>query len=411
MAEKTAEEAAGEEYVAKEPEEPWRIDTNDRYREVVKLVTTLATGALVLPVFFLRAVLVIPSNRPLTDVLNCRAYLSSICLALSIFSGLVFHYVSGKWVRLAWDQPVGFFRRESKSKRTKAVVETILEVSLWGTILFFGAGIGLVLWFVVTFAPTTAQSPRSDQSNPTAVQQVQVERSSLQTPTTGIGTGARTPQQTNSGDAHEMPWLGPETAPQWAVVIVAIAAACVAWKTLVVIGKQTDIANLSAEAVMLAERAYVKMSHHSGPGLRFDPNGVLVMFSIEVRNNGHTPADVLGGVLDLKFDALPDKRSYRRMATDEFPGTFLVANDNVNWNGVLRADAEDLRLARLGQRRMWLVGYVDYRDRFKRRHRGGYARRFDQRFEDTTPEPERNNLVFDESAGHWNYDEELRESD
>jgi hypothetical protein len=136
--------------MAKEPVEPWRLDTNDRYRDFVKMVVSLATAVLVLPVFFLKDVVALPKERPLSDALNDKAYWSWICLALSIACGLAYHYVSGKWVRLAWDQEVAFFAKKSKSQETKNRVETFLECSLWGCILAFVVGLGLTMWFVVT---------------------------------------------------------------------------------------------------------------------------------------------------------------------------------------------------------------------------------------------------------------------
>ena len=50
----------------------------------------------------------------------------------------------------------------------------------------------------------------------------------------------------------------------------------------------------------------------------------------------------------------------------------------------------------------WLVGYVEYQDRFGHRHRGGYARRHD-------PAQPQNNLVF-ELHENYNYDIEIEQS-
>ena len=40
-----------------EPRYPWRLDTNDRYREVVRTIISLSTASLAVPVFFLRNIL------------------------------------------------------------------------------------------------------------------------------------------------------------------------------------------------------------------------------------------------------------------------------------------------------------------------------------------------------------------
>ena len=47
------------------PEFPWRLDTNDRYRDVVKGVMGLSTASLVLPIIFLRDAIRVPLDRPL----------------------------------------------------------------------------------------------------------------------------------------------------------------------------------------------------------------------------------------------------------------------------------------------------------------------------------------------------------
>ncbi len=132
-----------------EPRYPWRLDTNDRYREVIKVVMGLATGSLVVPVIFLRDVLRLPSDLPLSQALDGRAYWSWACLALSVLFGIVFHYASAKWVRLAWEQPVTFFGIKTNDN----VVERVLEVSFWGTIIAFGIGIALIVSFLVTVIP------------------------------------------------------------------------------------------------------------------------------------------------------------------------------------------------------------------------------------------------------------------
>src|SRR5688500_10035380 len=86
------------------PKYPWRIDTNDRYRELASLVIGLATAALFVPVFFAREFLGIDDATPLISVFSCAAYLAWLLFAVSIFSGLAFHMFSAKWIRLAWEQ-------------------------------------------------------------------------------------------------------------------------------------------------------------------------------------------------------------------------------------------------------------------------------------------------------------------
>src|SRR3546814_8563100 len=84
---------------------PWRIDTNDRYRELVAVILSLSTGALLLPVFLARKFLGISEKTPLKEALTCTTYWAWICLAASILSCIIFQFFSTKWVRLAWGQP------------------------------------------------------------------------------------------------------------------------------------------------------------------------------------------------------------------------------------------------------------------------------------------------------------------
>jgi hypothetical protein len=128
---------------------PWRLDTNNRYRDAVKVVMDLSTASLIVPIFFLRDILKIPKEQPLSQVLNCKVYASWISLALALSFGFLFYYASAKWVRLAWGQHAGLFGIATNEN----VVEKVLEVCFWGTVVSFLLGIGLILLFVVTFTP------------------------------------------------------------------------------------------------------------------------------------------------------------------------------------------------------------------------------------------------------------------
>jgi hypothetical protein len=54
-----------------------------------------------------------------------------------------------------------------------------------------------------------------------------------------------------------------------------------------------------------------------------------------------------------------------------------------------------------GTATLYLLGYVEYTDQFKHRHRGGYARRYEQ-------SRLKNNLLFVTKRG-YNYDIEIDE--
>ncbi len=131
-----------------EPKHPWRLDTNDRYRDVVRTVMGLSTASLLLPVFFAREFLGIESKTALKTVFGAGVYWSWGLLSLSILAGIIFLYLSAKWVRLAWDQPVGILGISASEN----CVERTMEICFWVTAIAFIVGLGLIVQFFVTYA-------------------------------------------------------------------------------------------------------------------------------------------------------------------------------------------------------------------------------------------------------------------
>lgn len=130
------------------PKHPWRLDTNERYRDVVKTIMGLSTASLMLPVFFARNFLAIDANTPLHSVFTGSIYWSWVMLGFSIASGVFFQYLSAKWVRLAWNQPAGiFFGTDTKEN----ILERLMEISFWITPIAFIVGLTLTIWFFATF--------------------------------------------------------------------------------------------------------------------------------------------------------------------------------------------------------------------------------------------------------------------
>jgi hypothetical protein len=121
--------------------EQWKVETNDRYQKVVGTVMGLATGALVLPILFLRDFLSVPQGKPLLNYLCSTIYWSWALLALSILSGTVFYYASAKWIKQAWGQ---------KTCLPAQAIENILDVSFWLKIVLFLVGVSLFLLFAAT---------------------------------------------------------------------------------------------------------------------------------------------------------------------------------------------------------------------------------------------------------------------
>lgn len=129
------------------PKYPWRLDTNERYREVVRTLMGLATASLLLPVFFAREFLGIEATIPLKRVFGTGVYWSWVLLVLAIFAGVLFHFLSAKWVRLAWGQSAGVFGIPASEN----FIENAMEVCFWTTAVAFIVGLVLVIEFFVTY--------------------------------------------------------------------------------------------------------------------------------------------------------------------------------------------------------------------------------------------------------------------
>ncbi|HEY1207664.1 MAG: hypothetical protein ABSF57_11700 [Acidobacteriaceae bacterium] len=127
--------------MADEPVDKWRIETNDRYNKIVNSVISLATGALVLPVLFLRQFLGIPTDRALKPLLTCAAYASWFCLGGSVLIGLLYSWLSVKWVKIAWGQ---------KTANPQRCIERVLDVLFVLMMLLFLAGIAESIRFFIT---------------------------------------------------------------------------------------------------------------------------------------------------------------------------------------------------------------------------------------------------------------------
>ena len=126
------------------PKYPWRLATNERYSDVIKTLMTLSTASLLLPVFFAREFLGIDGEVPLKNVVGWPVYSSWVLLGLAIFSGIAFHFLSAKWVRLAWGQSAGVWG----GTVTDSFVERALDVFFWSTALTFMLGFGFVIAFL-----------------------------------------------------------------------------------------------------------------------------------------------------------------------------------------------------------------------------------------------------------------------
>lgn len=124
-----------------EPEK-WKMDTNDRYSKIVASIVSLATGSLVLPALFLREFLSVPKETALLPFLNWRAYTAWACLGISILLGLVYSWLSVKWVKVAWGQNIMLSENR---------LECLLDTTFVAMVVLFLAGIGSLVYFFATF--------------------------------------------------------------------------------------------------------------------------------------------------------------------------------------------------------------------------------------------------------------------
>ncbi len=91
--------------------EKWEVATNDHYLRIVSAVVSLATGALALPILFIREFLGVPAGKPIKPFLTCSVWLAWTCLTFAILLGLGYSWFSIKWVKAAFDQPTFISRR------------------------------------------------------------------------------------------------------------------------------------------------------------------------------------------------------------------------------------------------------------------------------------------------------------
>lgn len=131
-----------------EAEHPWRIETNSRYRDVVKMFINFSIATLSIPILVLRNILNIDPNVALIEKFDCKIFASWGFLIFSIISGIIFYYASAQWIRLAWKLPTRFMWWKDMNDK---LVERILDWTFWLTIAFFFSGFVLIIWFIITY--------------------------------------------------------------------------------------------------------------------------------------------------------------------------------------------------------------------------------------------------------------------
>ena len=151
------------------------------------------------------------------------------------------------------------------------------------------------------------------------------------------------------------------------------------WQSNEAAGK---LAERGQEHFRVTERAYVKMSHFS-PGIEFVQNmgAIHIITSIRVKNFGHTPAHVtdvyVGSLITAVGAGLPDIPEYPPIEGREIAAAFLVADDEFVHHVDFAPTHAETEAVQNGTADLYIIGYVDYRDKFGDRHRGAYARLYD----------------------------------
>jgi hypothetical protein len=139
----------------------------------------------------------------------------------------------------------------------------------------------------------------------------------------------------------------------------------------------------SADALMTAERAYVKISHPS-PGIeQLDESGHIWM-TVSIKNHGKTPGRVsdvhLRPVAVTHGEQLPETPDYTIDPETGHRGpplrAFLVTQEEFNHSRFYLITPDQMEKVKDLLADLYMIGYVDYRDQFGERHRGGYARQY-----------------------------------
>jgi len=171
------------------------------------------------------------------------------------------------------------------------------------------------------------------------------------------------------------------------------------------------------------ERAYVVLSHQTrlwgdevNPTLKraLDIRGDThsgrqhkVWFTVEVQNHGRTPAEVIGGGMWIRTSpeayppVTPTLEPPARYAVNIAPA-FIVPNSGWAFTASIQCPLEVMTRIMEGTERLWLMGQVDYRDRFNNEHRAGYGRWYDSNSKQ---------LVAHVTTRGMNYDKPLTAAD
>ena len=139
----------------KECPEKWKLDVNDRYRAAAAIVITLSSASFILPIFFLKDMAGIGTERTVWSELTGAAIWGWVCLGSSVLFGIIYHFLSAKWVKFAWSKTTDILRHRITNDE---LIEDSLDWSYLIMMVGFLTGIGLEVWFMINYKPTAPQS-------------------------------------------------------------------------------------------------------------------------------------------------------------------------------------------------------------------------------------------------------------
>jgi hypothetical protein len=167
------------------------------------------------------------------------------------------------------------------------------------------------------------------------------------------------------GNAESSKWTDPLTFLTGALVVLGFLQ----WLTY----------HEQLRATKIMERAYVTLSHVPLQEGAFDKVAGRFQLITQAKNFGRTPTTLIEAVLIPLIlpvgHSLPKVPDYQRPERKrESLNVFLFATDEcfTSWDFPLAL--ADISGIEDGRKRLWLYGYINYRDKFGCYHRAGYAR-------------------------------------
>jgi hypothetical protein len=156
----------------------------------------------------------------------------------------------------------------------------------------------------------------------------------------------------------------------------------------------------TAKAMRIAERAYIKISHTGPLPLAASGLGVVPMV---IDNRGRTPAHITDvRVAHEVAEALSEKPVYGPKSLVVGNGR-LVGRMHFSFDAPIIITPGEFDAIKQGIKNLYLIGYADYTDSFRRKNRVGFVRRFEPDVEEGD-----NNLFFVNHSAEYEYDRPQR---